>query len=209
MEVVKFCATHIGQKDKIFDASSFKRALDRYEGDDLVLGSGGGRIDYPTPNELQAEVLAVKLAEGVTSSLQGSFTKEALTENLIDTLSDLQRAKANGWATFVPPKPEPEQKAKGQAEPRSSWEIRMIFMIDNPKLPDDFRAVVAIIGFSANIKDEADWSELKGDAVKRFSYYINRTNLVVTKGFKSFDIGKINLTMHTTRLNAENNYFFF
>jgi len=185
VEVIKFCATHISQTDKIFDNSSFRKTLNSYPGDDLVLGSGGGPLDFSNPVELKPEALAAKLAEGVASSLQGSFTTEQLTGTLLDTLSDLQRAKENGWATFIPPKPEPE--VKGEEGLRSSWEIRMIFMREknSPNAPDDFQATLGIIKVTAGIKDEAGWNELKHDTAKRFSYYINRTHLVVTKGFKS------------------------
>jgi len=189
VEVVKFCATHIGQKDKIFDNTSFRRAVNSYPGEDLVLGSGGGPLDFSNPVELKTEDLAAKMADGVASSLQGSFTKEELTESLLDTLSNLQRAKENGWATFIPPKPtpEPELKAKGEEEPQSSWEIRMLFMREknSPNAPDDFQATLGIVKVNAGIKDEAGWNELKGDGVNKFTYYINRTHLVVTKGFEN------------------------
>lgn len=188
VEVVKYCAAHLKdtaeQYDKSFDWKSFKYAVDRYDGDELVFDKYNNR--NISPQESTIDNVAGTYADFLFQTFKPSIQREDLTESLLDTFTNLRWAKENGWASFVPP-----EAGTKTGEPQSFWELRMIIMSPSLQLPTDFHAVLTTMKLGANIKDEADWYNLDHRTQKKFSYLVTAMNLVVTKGFSSNNQGTI------------------
>ncbi|KAF8604056.1 hypothetical protein BDV93DRAFT_522865 [Ceratobasidium sp. AG-I] len=181
-EITKYCAAHVkdtsGNYGKSFDWKSFKYAIDRYDGEELVFDKYNNR--NISPQESTLDSVTGTYADFLFQTFKPPIQREELTQSLLNTITDLRWAKENGWASFVPA--EPGMKTD---EPQSFWELRLFIMSPSPQLPSDFCAVLTTIKIGANLKDEADWYNLDRQTSKKFSYLATAMNLVVTKGFRA------------------------
>lgn len=195
-EVVKFCSAHVNKGS--LDWISFKKALDKYDGDELVFDKYKNRS--ASPQEVTIKAIEEKFLDYLTEVFKPPVQRAELQEFVSQTLTQLEWAQEHGWATYFPPTPttEPTQQTqqsflakltskppKAVKDPRSSWEIRMILFTPSARIPTDFRALVTTFKLSANISDQEDWYDLKSDTVKKFSYDATGYDLVVSQGFKS------------------------
>jgi len=195
-EVVQFCSTHV--KKGSLDWVTFKKALDKYDGDELVFDKYNNRST--TPQEETTKVIEEKYLDYLTKVFKLPVERAELAEFVSQTITQLEWAQEHGWATYFPPEPttQPTQETqqsfltklmskppKPGKEPRSSWEIRMIIFTPSARIPTDFRALVTTFKLSANIHNKEDWYDLKPDTVNKFSFDATGFDLVVSQGFKN------------------------
>lgn len=197
-ELVQFCSAHV--KNGSLDWTGFKKALDNYDGDELIFDKYNNRSIAQQEETIKA--IEEKFLDYLIEVFKPRVDRADLEQFILQTLTQLEWAQGHGWVTYFPPEPttHPTQQAQQslltkltsklskpgeEAEPRSSWEIRMIIFTPSARIPSDFRALLTTFKLSANIPDQAGWYGLKPDTVKKFSYDATAYDLVVSQGFKS------------------------
>ncbi|KAF8598886.1 delta-endotoxin CytB [Ceratobasidium sp. AG-I] len=172
-EVREFAKSFLDRDSSKFDRSKFKRAVDNYDGDDLIINKYQNSTIHggtSTVTQLVDKIVAfLQQALGI----QVDMTKLAGT--MEETLLHLKEASDKGSATFAPT----EEPGK------TSYSYRLLISFRQGGLPTDFYATVTTITIKADIVEEKEWNSLQKTTKKDFSAAIDGLQLVVGETFKA------------------------
>ncbi|KAJ8077090.1 hypothetical protein AAF712_013963 [Marasmius tenuissimus] len=175
-EVASFAGHLVEPKEpKAFKWPEFLNKVNEYPGNDLTLNKF--KDDSIHRQEATVSDMAKKVADilrGVISVTSAERDIVVLQENLENTFTSLDAAKASGWADF----------SKSSSGSESFWEYRFQFALPSQDLPDYLHLLVTTIKLEADIKDEASWRGLQGGSKKNFAAELRVMELLVNQSYK-------------------------
>ncbi|KAG8762983.1 hypothetical protein FRC12_008771 [Ceratobasidium sp. 428] len=148
-------------------------------------------------------------ADFLLNSFQPHIKQKDIQEHVTEALVNLERAKREGWASFIagPSAPDVDQVAGSiravglisklkrailpyplveakASEPETFWELRFLLCNVSPSVPQDLLTVVCTIVIGAPIKSEEDWFRFTHETSNNFSLDLTGMKVLVTNGFQ-------------------------
>ncbi|KEP47024.1 putative delta-endotoxin CytB [Rhizoctonia solani 123E] len=188
--LVAFISPHVQSTNgsKLFNWSSFKNAVDDYEGVELVIGG----FHSPSASKTPFNSLPSQCAGHIVKPLSMPIAEDDITPVLKRALVNLKAAKENGWASF-------KEVSEGHTKPGSfplyrsttvppvnGWEYRALVLAENRSQTSDFIAmVVTIFITSSKHPKEEDWFNLDEGSSEEMTLDLKSMKLAVEPGFQA------------------------
>ncbi|KAL5639606.1 hypothetical protein ACGC1H_006274 [Rhizoctonia solani] len=185
-----FISPHVQSSNgpQLFDWTSFKNAVDDYEGVELVIGG----FHSPSTSNVPFNSLPSQCAGQIVKPLSMPIAEDHITPVLKRTLANLKSAKENGWASF-------KQVSEGYTKPggfpffRSTtvppvngWEYRALILAENRSQTSDFTAMVVTIFISSSKHpEEEDWFNIDEGSSEEMTLDLKSMKLAVEPGFQA------------------------
>ncbi|CAE7140074.1 unnamed protein product [Rhizoctonia solani] len=147
--LVNFFSAHVNELPtgaKQLNWASLKDSVDNYPGIELVIEG----FSAPSATTRTFKDLPDYCATALREPLSVPISSSDLSSVLSASFSDLKYAKQAGWADFK----------QRESTARYGWEYRILTMVPNPSLSEDFVALLSTIHLdSPNIPNEPVWYE--------------------------------------------------
>ncbi|KAF8650645.1 hypothetical protein AX16_005143 [Volvariella volvacea WC 439] len=173
-QVTRLLNKHVksGYSERFFDWAGFKKAIDEYQGDDLVFDKFNQGNTSSSKQTLKAlvDLLSVYLRD----SFGGSVDIDKVKDTVLSTFNGLQQNGGRGYLDF-----------HQIADNKSSWEYRAIFFTPMANRQTYFYGTVVTITVTADVGPESSWWGLQDSSSKVFSASTSALNLVVGKNFQN------------------------
>ncbi|KDN42551.1 hypothetical protein RSAG8_06694, partial [Rhizoctonia solani AG-8 WAC10335] len=172
-QLVDFFSPHVNELStgvKQLNWTSLKNSVDDYPGIELVMAgfsaSGAATMSFKDLPDYCAAALRKPLSVPTPSDLSSTLSK---------SFSELNYAKQAGWADFK----------QHESTVQYGWEYRVLTMVPNPSISEDFVALLATIRLdSGKIPDEPGWYEVNQLYSTDISVNTVTMKLAVNKEFK-------------------------
>ncbi|EUC60561.1 delta-endotoxin CytB, putative [Rhizoctonia solani AG-3 Rhs1AP] len=180
-QVIRFATDYVTHDEtkgaNSFDWTAFKDAIDNLETVDLVMEGYSSSPLTPAP----VIQLPTVFADALVNKLKMPISEEDVTQTVKQVLERLDYAKQDGVADFhvIPG----DSTKKPPTKTESVWEYRLLLMVQNAKVPNDFYAQLAVLEVRAQTEHESDWAPIRDD-LKATSAKITLMKLVATRGFR-------------------------
>ncbi|CUA74282.1 hypothetical protein RSOLAG22IIIB_11099 [Rhizoctonia solani] len=187
--VANYISPHVQPSNgpNLFNWTSFKNAIDDYEGVALVIDG----FHSPSSSHVPFNSLPSQCAGQITTPLPMPIAQDDVLPVLKRALTNLKSAKENGWATF---KVVSEAQTKPSRiplfpptviPPVTGWEYRVLVLSESRSKAKDLAAlVVTIFITSSKHAKEEDWFNLDQDSAEEMSLEIKSMKLAVEPGFE-------------------------
>ncbi|CAE6417587.1 unnamed protein product [Rhizoctonia solani] len=173
-QLVNFFSPHVNEISsgvKQLNWASLKDSVDDYPGIELVIAGfsvpGAATTTFKDLPDYCAAALRDPLSVPIPSDLSSTLSR---------SFSDLRYAKQAGWADFK----------QRESTAQYGWEYRVLAMVPNPSVAEDFIALLATIQLdSPKISDESGWYEANQLYSTDISVNPVMMKLAVNKDFKA------------------------
>ncbi|KEP50602.1 putative delta-endotoxin CytB [Rhizoctonia solani 123E] len=173
-QLVNFFSPHVNEISsgvKQLNWASLKDSVDDYPGIELVIAGfsvpGAVTTTFKDLPDYCAAALRDPLSVPIPSDLSSTLSR---------SFSDLRYAKQAGWADFK----------QRESTAQYGWEYRVLTMVPNPSVAEDFIALLATIQLdSPKISDESGWYEANQLYSTDISVNPVMMKLAVNKDFKA------------------------
>lgn len=177
-QLVNFFSPHVNEISsgvKQLNWASLKDSVDDYPGIELVIAGfsvpGAATTTFKDLPDYCAAALRDPLSVPIPSDLSSTLSR---------SFSDLRYAKQAGWADFK----------QRESTAQYGWEYRVLAMVPNPSVAEDFIALLATIQLdSPKISDESGWYEANQLYSTDISVNPVMMKLAVNKDFKALTTG--------------------
>ncbi|CAE6488574.1 unnamed protein product [Rhizoctonia solani] len=171
--LVSFFSPHVDELStgvKQLNWTSLKNSVDAYPGIELVIEGYRAPGASATTFKDLPDCSTAAIRDPLSVPIPSNFSSILST-----VFSDLKYAKQAGWADFK----------HCDSPTQYDWEYRLLTMIPNPSVSDDFIASLATIQFgSQTIVNESQWYETNQLYSTDITLNPTTMKLVVNKGFK-------------------------
>ncbi|CUA74285.1 hypothetical protein RSOLAG22IIIB_11103 [Rhizoctonia solani] len=187
--VANYISPHVQPSNgpNLFNWTSFKNAIDDYEGVALVIDG----FHSPQSRDIPFNSLPLACAGQITTPLSMPIGEDDVAPVLQRSLTNLRSAKENGWASF-------KVVSEGQTKPSriplfpptvippvTGWEYRVLVLSESRSKAKDLAAlVVTIFITSSKHAKEEDWFNLDQNSTEHMSLEIKSMKLAVEPGFE-------------------------